>query len=107
VQSDREDLTRYLVLGRHRLPPSGDDKTSILFVARHQPGALAQALAAVSEAGVNLGRIESRPTRERPWEYRFFADLEGHADESAVARALEELGRRVELLKVLGAYPRA
>jgi chorismate mutase/prephenate dehydratase len=107
VNSQAEDLTRYLVVGRHQLPPSGADKTSLLFVARHQPGALAQALAALSEAGVNLTRIESRPTKERPWDYRFFADLEGHAEDPAVAGALGELAARVEHLKVLGSYPRA
>ena len=107
IQDQALNLTRFLVLGRDQRPPSGRDKTSILFKASHRPGALYQALKPLSDAGVNLTRIESRPSRERPWEYVFFIDFEGHQSDDKISRALELVTRETIAFKVLGSYPAA
>ena len=104
VQEMRENITRFLIIGPHRFPETGNDKTTILFVTRHHPGALADALGILAKHGVNLTRIQSRPTREAAWEYQFFADLDGHVNDKPVSRALAELAEQVSHLKVLGSY---
>ncbi|KMY68773.1 hypothetical protein AAU61_03975 [Desulfocarbo indianensis] len=104
VQEVRDNFTRYLIVGPHRFPESGNDKTSILFVTRHHPGALAGALSVLARFGVNLTHIESRPTREAAWEYQFFADLDGHVNDEPVDQALAELAKEVSHLKILGSY---
>jgi len=109
IEDDPGNTTRFLVIGGHDAEPSGDDKTSLLFFARNEPGSLYQALAAFADNAVNMTRIESRPARRggRDWEYVFFVDVLGHASEAPVAGALAALERRVDELRVLGAYPRA
>lgn len=104
LQEMRDNITRYLIIGAHRFPETGNDKTSILFVTRHHPGALAGALSILAKHGVNLTRIESRPTREAAWEYQFFADLDGHVNEEPVSKALDELAGETSHLKILGSY---
>jgi chorismate mutase/prephenate dehydratase len=104
VQEMRDNITRYLIIGPHRFPETGNDKTSILFVTRHHPGALADALSILAKHGVNLSRIESRPTREAAWEYQFFADLDGHVNDEPLSNALAELAGETSHLKVLGSY---
>jgi len=99
------NTTRFLVVGPQDAPVSGQDKTSLVFITPHQPGSLHQALGELAGRGVNLTRIESRPTKDRPWEYAFFVDLMGHREEPEVAEALEALAGRVEQLKVLGSFP--
>jgi prephenate dehydratase len=83
------------------------DKTSIAFATRNIPGALYNALGAFAERGVNMTKLESRPRKDRPWEYVFFVDLDGHVDEEAVSGALTDLVRRASFVKVLGTYFRA
>jgi chorismate mutase/prephenate dehydratase len=107
IQDSVFNQTRFLIIGKAQLPESGQDKTSILFVARHQPGALLNALAALAEQGINLTRIESRPIRDKPWDYYFFADLEGHAEEEQVKKALAALEKCATLVKVFGSYAKA
>jgi chorismate mutase/prephenate dehydratase len=85
---------------------TGRDKTSILFGTPHVPGALQRALAPFAEAGLNLMRIESFPMRDRMWEYLFFADFAGHAEEEKTRQCLHELEGRTAFLKILGSYPR-
>lgn len=105
-----EDLphntTRFLVMGKGLSPPSGQDKTSLLFSTAHVPGALHGALGPFAAAGVNLLRIESHPLREKKWEYLFFIDLDGHAEEEPLRSCLSAVRKRTSLLKVLGSYPR-
>lgn len=105
IQDNPNNLTRFIVLGNTLCPTTGRDKTSILFVAAHRPGSLYRALQPFAAEGINLARIESRPTKERPWEYIFFVDFEGHLSEEGVDRTLRKLESRVHLLKVLGSYP--
>jgi len=107
VQDLGGNTTRFLVIGRRYGPPTGGDKTSVLFAVKHRVGALYAALATFKQHGLNLTKIESRPSRTKAWEYYFFVDFEGHADDEPVQRALAELGEHCTLMTVLGAYPRA
>jgi len=107
---DREDnSTRFVVVGRKLFPPSGNDKTSVLVSAKEteEAGVLLQLLLPLSKNGVSMTRIESRPSRRRKWDYVFFLDLEGHADDANVRKALEEMKAKASLFKVLGAFPKA
>jgi chorismate mutase/prephenate dehydratase len=107
IEDNPHNSTRFLVLGRQATAPSGRDKTSILFSMRNAPGVLHGILEPFARAGLNLTKIESRPTKRRPWEYVNFVDFEGHADTPEVAEALAEVGRRCQFLKILGSYPAA
>jgi chorismate mutase/prephenate dehydratase len=106
VQDLGGNATRFLVVARASGPPTGCDRTSLVFAVPHRAGALFQALAAFNEHGINLSKIESRPSRTKAWEYYFFVDLEGHAEDAPVRKALEALGTHCTLLTVLGSYPR-
>jgi len=107
VEDDPGNTTRFLVIGAQPVPASGDDKTSVLFATGNRPGALFHALGAFAEHGINMTRIESRPSRRGTWDYYFYSDLDGHVDDEPVARALAELQRRTSMFKLLGSYPRA
>ena len=107
---DRDDnSTRFVVVGRKLFPSSGNDKTSVLVSASgtEGPGVLLHLLGPLARYGVNMTRIESRPSRKRKWDYVFFVDLDGHAEDEPVRRALEEIKAKASLFKVLGAYPKA
>src|SRR5579883_2870527 len=105
IQDVTHNVTRFLVLGRNAAARSGADKTSILFAVPERAGALHGALALFARAHINLTMIQSRPQRERPWAYLFFADLEGHRADPQVRRALAALERRALFFKLLGSYP--
>ena len=107
IQDSAENATRFLVLGRQDAPPTGHDKTSLVFSTAHSRGALRQVLEIFDRAGLNLTRIESRPAPGRRWEYVFLTDLEGHRSDAAVAQALAELEQQCSMVRVLGSYPRA
>ena len=106
IQDRPFNLTRFLVLGRLESPRTGRDKTSVLFVTPHRPGALCRCLKPLAEFEVNLTHIESRPSGQKPWEYVFFIDFEGHLSDDPVRAALEGLAGGVDKLKILGSYPR-
>ena len=106
IQDQPNNVTRFLVVSNDlRGRPTGDDKTSILFAVPHEAGALFKVLAAFAEQRINLSTIESRPLKGRAWEYVFFIDLAGHADEPRMRKALNALKRRALFVKVLGSYP--
>jgi chorismate mutase/prephenate dehydratase len=105
IEDNRHNATRFLVIGRQTIGPSGHDKTSILFAMRNEPGALYRILEPFVQSGINLTKIESRPAKSRAWEYLIFVDFEGHRDTPAVASALREIGERTLYLKMLGSYP--
>ena len=107
IEDNPDNTTRFLVLGRDTLPPSGRDKTSLLFAMPSRPGSLVNMLACFADHGVNMTRIESRPSRQGTWEYVFFVDILGHADEQGVARALAGLRDKAAMMKWLGSYPEA
>jgi chorismate mutase / prephenate dehydratase len=107
---DRDDnTTRFVVVGRKLFPSSGKDKTSVLASAREssEPGVLLHLLQPLSKHGVNITRIESRPSRKRKWDYVFFLDLDGHAEDKPVRKALDEMKAKASLFKVLGSFPKA
>jgi chorismate mutase/prephenate dehydratase len=107
IEDEPDNTTRFLVIGRDSVPPSGRDKTSLLLSAANKPGALHGLLNPFAQHGISMTRIESRPSRRGVWEYVFFVDIEGHAADSKVAKALDELRAEAAMLKVLGSYPRA
>lgn len=107
---DREDnTTRFLVIGRKLLPPSGVDRTTLMVSAKDTDtsGSLFRLLEPLARHGISLTRIESRPSRRRKWDYVFFMDIEGHAQDEPVATALAALQERASLFRILGSYPRA
>ena len=108
IEDKMDNTTRFLVIGQQNdVAPSGDDKTSLLFSSANKPGALQEMLACFSSSGVNMTRIESRPSRKGMWEYIFFVDVEGHVQEAKVALALRKLEESTIMVKLLGSYPRA
>lgn len=109
IEDRPDNTTRFLVIGAKTFRPSGDDKTTVLVSVAHTdaPGALYRLLEPLAQNGVSLTRIESRPSRRKKWDYVFFLDLEGHAEDPKVALALGELKERSSLYRVLGSYPRS
>ena len=105
IQDNAVNVTRFLVLGRQCSPPTGHDRTSIMFSIAHQVGALHRALGAFRKFKLNMTKIESRPSKRKAWEYFFFVDCDGHAEDRKVARAITELGTQCSFVKVLGSYP--
>ncbi|HYA36664.1 MAG TPA: prephenate dehydratase [Candidatus Methylomirabilis sp.] len=107
IEDNPDNTTRFLVIGTLETAPSGNDKTSLLLSSRNRPGALQSLLAPLAKNGINMTRIESRPSRETRWEYVFFVDIDGHARERKVAKALAALEKEAAFLKLLGSYPKA
>lgn len=109
IEDRADNTTRFLVLGRTLLAPSGQDRTTLLVSVGHTdaPGALYRLLEPLARHRVSMTRIESRPSHRRKWDYVFFIDVDGHAEEPHVARALASLKRRASLFRLLGSYPRA
>jgi chorismate mutase/prephenate dehydratase len=107
IQDLSTNATRFLVIGKHPVARTGHDRTTALFAVRHKVGALHEALGIFARNSVNVSKIESRPLRARPWEYLFFADVEGHREDPRLRRALAALERKALFLKVLGSYPLA
>jgi chorismate mutase/prephenate dehydratase len=108
IQDMRGNTTRFLVIGSETPAPSGNDLTSVVFTARkNQSGALYRLLESFARYHVNLSSIQSRPMKDKPWEYLFFVDMEGHLDEEAVAKALGDAAALAHSHKILGSYPRA
>jgi chorismate mutase/prephenate dehydratase len=109
IQDNPHNMTRFVVIGpaSAAAQPTGNDKTSLMFGVQDRPGALYDSLVPFHHAGLNLSRIESRPSRRRPWEYLFFIDILGHQNDTKVQAAMAELKKHASTLEVLGSYPRA
>ena len=106
IEDRKGNSTRFIVVGRDRPAPSGKDLTSAVFtVSKDQSGALFHLLEPFAKHHVNLTAVQSRPMKGKPWEYLFFVDLEGHVDDPAVSRALEEAAAVAHSHKLLGSYP--
>ena len=101
------NLTRYFVLAVEDPPRAQRSKTSVLFTTSHQPGALYECLGEFAKRNVNLTKIESRPRLNRPWQYIFYLDFEGHSTDPECEAAMMGLLRRSSLVKLLGSYPAA
>ena len=105
LDSEGINVTRFFVLGREAPAPAEPAGTSILFVLKNEPGTLYDALGAIASRGLNMTKIESRPSRRRAWDYVFFMDIEGHAEEPNLAAGLAELREKTEFFRLLGSYP--
>jgi len=106
IQDDAHNRTRFVVLGRHASKRSGSDKTSLILSVANRAGAVHEMLAPLARHGVSMTRFESRPARNGAWEYHFFVDVEGHADDAPIAATLQELQRTCTFFRCLGSYPR-
>ena len=107
IEDVSRNTTRFLVIGKDDIKRTGSDKTSIMFVTSHVPGALYKALKPVAEAAINMVKLESRPTKHENWSYFFFVDLEGHNEDKVVAGTIKKMKRLCLFLKCLGSYPMA
>lgn len=111
LDQDVQDLggntTRFLVIAKSFGKPTGNDKTSVFFAVKHKVGALYDALSAFKKYNINMSKIESRPSKSKAWEYYFFVDVEGHAEDEHVQKSLADLGEHCTLMTVLGSYPKA
>ena len=105
IEDEPNNTTRFVVISRQEVPPSGNDKTSLVMSTRNVPGAIHELLTPLANNRVSMTRLESRPSRTGLWEYVFFLDMEGHQSEGNVARALEEMRELAAFLKILGSYP--
>jgi len=105
IQDNAANATRFLVLGRQCGPPTGNDRTSVMFSVVDRVGALYRALAPFRRYRINMTKIESRPSKRKAWEYFFFVDCDGHQKDKKVAKALRLLGEHCSYVKVLGSYP--
>jgi len=107
IEDEKDNTTRFLIVGRQVFSKSGDDKTSIVISAPNQVGSLFKLIEPFSEYGIDMTRIESRPSRKMNWDYVFFIDVLGHRDEPKLAEALEKVKQQAAFFKLLGSYPRA
>ncbi len=105
IEDEPNNITRFVVVGTREPPPSGDDKTSIVFSVKDQPGILHRMLQPFAKSEINLTKIESRPKKNKPWEYLFFIDCKGHKEESRLKKAIQNVEKDCEFLKILGSYP--
>ena len=107
IQESSDNFTRFLIVSKRSMKPTGKDKTSLIFAVRDEPGALYKVLEVFYKRGINLTKIESRPSRRKAWDYVFFVDMEGHREDPEVRETLNELKTRTQMVKILGSYPKA
>jgi chorismate mutase / prephenate dehydratase len=107
IEDRPDNTTRFLIIGRQDTPPSGRDKTSLLISGKNRPGLLSDLLRPFRDTGINLTRLESRPSRIANWSYVFFVDCEGHKADATLTEVLETLEADGNTIKVLGSYPKA
>ncbi|CAN5168147.1 prephenate dehydratase [soil metagenome] len=106
IEDTHENTTRFLVIATNDSKTCGDDKTSIMFGVHDKPGALFSVLKPFNDLGINLSKIESRPTKKKAWEQAFFVDAHGHRDEARMVQVIEELKKVCQSVRILGSYPR-
>jgi prephenate dehydratase len=108
IQTIKDNYTRFIVLGREPAPRRpGNAKTMLVMATAHQPGSLYRCLGGLAANNINLLKLESRPSRQRPWEYVFYLDFEGHREDTAVRSALADLASHTTFCKVLGSFTRS
>ena len=107
IEDNANNTTRFLVVARNEAKPTPSDKTSIVFEIKDKTGALHDILVPFKKAGINLTKIESRPSKKKVWSYFFFVDFEGHHGDTRIQKALKELERHCTFFKILGSYPKA
>ncbi len=107
IQDEKNNFTRFLIIGKNIGKPTGSDKTSLIMGVKNQAGALYKALEIFYKNQINLTKIESRPSKKKAWDYIFYIDLEGHVEDESIKKALEELNKSSQMIKFLGSYPKA
>jgi len=107
IEDKPNNITRFLIIGQQAAEMTGDDKTTLMFVTAHKPGALVDVLGVFRDAEINLSHIDKRPSGETNWQYTFFIDCDRHRRDPAMTKAIEGAGSHCVSLKVLGSYPRA
>ncbi|MHB0885070.1 MAG: prephenate dehydratase [Bacillota bacterium] len=107
IQAARNNITRFFVIARKPAPRGPRNKTAIVIATPNRPGALYWCLGALACRSINLTKLEARPSRERPWEYVFYAEFEGHADDPEIDSALRDLATKSSEVRVLGSFPAA
>lgn len=105
IEDFSRNTTRFLVIGKTAARPTGRDKTSIMFVTPHAPGALYKVMTPIAQSGLNMVKLESRPSRQENWSYIFFLDLEGHIEQADVKETVEKMREICLFIKWLGSYP--
>ena len=106
IEDDHTNTTRFMLLGHESAAPSGNDKTSLICSVPNRPGELGKLIAVLSKANINITRLDSRPSSTGLWDYVFYIDIDGHADDTHIAKALAELQESTLFLKVIGSYPK-
>ncbi|MGB3081501.1 MAG: prephenate dehydratase [Candidatus Omnitrophota bacterium] len=106
IEDSASNVTRFLVIGARMSKISGADKTSIMFSVKDRPGVLHDMLTPFKKKGINLTKIESRPSKRKLWKYYFFVDMEGHCEIPKIKKALNDLENKCHFLKILGSYPK-
>jgi chorismate mutase/prephenate dehydratase len=107
IEDEPNNTTRFIIIGKDAVLPSGNDRTSFLVTTNNKPGALFKLLEPLASRGIGMSKIESRPSRRGVWEYVFFIDIEGHKDDANVAEALHEIEHETAMVRILGSYPKA
>lgn len=107
IEDETNNTTRFVIIGNHPPAPSGNDKTSLVISTGNHPGALYKTLEPFARFGIDMVKIESRPSRQGLWDYLFFIDIDGHSEDKLIALALQLVKENVNMLKLLGSYPKA
>jgi chorismate mutase/prephenate dehydratase len=107
IEDSAHNITRFLIIARSEAEPTGNDKTSVMFSVKDRVGVLHDMLIPFKRGGINLTKIESRPSKKEAWKYYFFIDMKGHIKDKKISLALKHLGRHCDHLKFLGSYPAA
>ena len=107
IETNVNNYTKFVAISKQKAKPTDRSKTSLVFAAAHKPGALYRILGIFATRNINLAKLESRPSKTKPWEYVFYADFEGHLDGEVYQEAMLELQREAAFVKVLGSYPQA
>jgi chorismate mutase / prephenate dehydratase len=106
IQDLSNNITRFLAIGSSSPEPTGQDKTAAIISIKDRVGALHDLMKVFAERGISLSNIQSRPSRRKAWDYMFFVEMEGHAEDAHVRSALQALEEQTEMVKVLGSWPR-
>mgnify|MGYP003325218885 FL=1 len=107
IENEKNNITRFLVFSKQQTEPTSNDKTSIIFSIKHEPGALHEIIKEFFDNNINLTKIESRPKKGTSWEYNFYLDFVGHVSDEKISYLLDNLKKNTKFLKVIGSYPLA